>query len=28
VGLMIKGAKEHDLDPSYIKELESIETVG
>jgi hypothetical protein len=28
VGLMIKGAKEHGLDPSYIKELESIETVG
>jgi gamma-glutamylcyclotransferase (GGCT)/AIG2-like uncharacterized protein YtfP len=27
VGLMIKGAKEHGLDPSYIKELESIETV-
>jgi len=27
VGLMIKGAKEHGLDPSYIKELEYIETV-
>ena len=26
VGLMINGAKEHSLDPDYIKELEAIET--
>lgn len=26
VGLMINGAKEHGLDPDYIKELEAIET--
>ncbi len=27
VGLMISGAKKHGLDPDYIKELDSIETV-
>jgi len=27
VGLMIDGAKEHGLEPDYIKELETIETV-
>ena len=27
VGLMIKGAKEHGLELSYIKELEAIETI-
>jgi gamma-glutamylcyclotransferase (GGCT)/AIG2-like uncharacterized protein YtfP len=27
LGLMIKGAKEHGLDPGYIGELESMETV-
>ena len=27
VGLMISGAKEHDLDLAYVKELEAIETV-
>jgi gamma-glutamylcyclotransferase (GGCT)/AIG2-like uncharacterized protein YtfP len=27
LGLMIKGAKEHDFDTAYIKELEAIETI-
>jgi gamma-glutamylcyclotransferase (GGCT)/AIG2-like uncharacterized protein YtfP len=27
VGLMISGAKEHGLDPDYVKELKAIETV-
>ncbi len=27
LGLMIKGAKEHLLDPMYIQEIESLETV-
>lgn len=27
VGLMISGAKEHGLDPEYVKELEAIETI-
>ncbi len=27
VGLMIHGAKEHGLDPGYVKELEAIETI-
>ncbi len=27
VGLMIRGAKEHHLDPEYVKELEAIETI-
>ena len=28
LGLMISGAKEHGLDPGYVKELEAIETVN
>jgi len=27
IGLMIKGTRDHDLDPNYIKDLETIETV-
>jgi hypothetical protein len=27
VGLMIRGAREHGLDPNYIKVLETIETI-
>jgi hypothetical protein len=27
LGLMINGAKEHGLDPDYVKELEAIETI-
>jgi gamma-glutamylcyclotransferase (GGCT)/AIG2-like uncharacterized protein YtfP len=27
VGLMISGAKEHHLDPEYVKELEAVETI-
>ena len=26
--LMVKGAKEHDLDPEYVKELEAVETIN
>jgi gamma-glutamylcyclotransferase len=27
VGLMVKGAKEHGIEPDYVRKLESIETV-
>jgi hypothetical protein len=28
LGLMVKGAKEHGLDPEYVRELEAVETIN
>jgi gamma-glutamylcyclotransferase (GGCT)/AIG2-like uncharacterized protein YtfP len=28
LGLMVKGAREHGLDPEYVRELEAVETIN